>query len=158
MTTRAIAASSALLLLCSCSVFERRTVLEVPVQFEPGFSFTRRFTVDVPHRYEVILAFNKHTEIKATGPEPDEFGAEFVIRSGGEIVIEGTNESDFRRPALLRRDYTARYLAVFAAQPGREYELFFRMTRAAPTLLGTKPVVRISKKTYPPDQDHGAGI
>ena len=46
---------------------------------------TRRFTVDVPNRYELIVAFHKGTEIDIrTGPQPDAFGAEFVIRSGGE--------------------------------------------------------------------------
>ena len=149
----------AILLLCGCGLFHRRTVVEESVRLEPGFSLTRRFTVDVPHRYELIVAFHKDTPIDIrTGPKPDDFGAEFVIRSGDEVVAEGTNDSDPRRPALHRRDYTARYLAVFPARPGREYELSFRITRGAPALAEAKPVVMISKKTYPPHEDHGAGI
>jgi hypothetical protein len=154
-----VVSSIALLLLCGCELFHRRTVVEESIRLEPGFSLTRRFTVDVPHRYELIVAFHRGTEIDIrTGPKPDEFGAEFVIRSGSEVVVEGTNDSNERRPALHRRDYTARYLAVFPARPGHEYELSFRITRGAPALAGTKPVVMISKKMYPPHEDHGAGI
>jgi hypothetical protein len=113
---------------------------------------TQQFTTHRAKRYELVVAFHKQTDIKPTGPEPDEFAVEFRISSEGTTVVEGTNDSNLRRPALLRRDYTARYLAVFFAQPRQTFQLSFHVVRAAPGLSSTKPVVMISEKTYPPGE------
>jgi len=138
-------------LLASCSTPD--TPLQIPIQFEHGFSVTHEFTTHRAKRYELIVAFQKETPIKPTGPDPDEFTVEFRLSSGGATVIEGTNDSNPRRPALLRRDYTARYLAVFPGQPGQTFQLFFHVVHAAPALVSTKPIVMISQKTYPPGEE-----
>ena len=112
-------------LLAGCSRFAPDTPLDIPIRFEDGFSLTHDFTTHRAKRYELIVAFHKTTTIKPTGPEPDEFTTDFRISSGGATVVEGTNDSDPRRPAFLSRDYTARQLAVFPGQPGQRFQLSF---------------------------------
>jgi hypothetical protein len=139
-------------LLTGCSRIWPDTPLNIPIRFEHGFSVTHQFTTHRAKKYELVVAFHKDTPIKLTGPEPDEFAAQFRITSDGATVVEGTNDSNPRRPALLRRDYTARQLAVFPGQPERTFQLSFRVERAEPSLSSTKPVVMISEKTYPPGE------
>lgn len=144
-----------LLVLAGCSFLARDTVLKVPIRFEEGYSLSRSFTVDDPHQYDLIIAFRKDTPIDVRrGPPPDDFAVQFVVRSGGDTVAEGTNESDDPKPSLHSKNYTARYLSTFQAVPGRRYELTFRVTRALPSLAATKPVVMIARKTYPPHESH----
>ena len=139
-------------MLSSCSQLWPDTPLDIPIRFEDGFSVTHEFTTRRAKRYELIVAFHKHTWIKTTGQEPDEFAVEFRITSNGATIVEGTNDSNARRPASLSANYTARYLAVFPAQPQQTFQLSFRVVHAAAGLSSTKPVVMISEKTYPPGE------
>ena len=137
-------------LIASCSRFAPDTPLEIPLRFEDAFRLRMISPRIAPSG--TIVAFHKTTPIKPTGPEPDEFTMDFRVSSGGATVVEGTNDSNPRRPTFLSRDYSARQLAVFAGQPGQTFQLSFRVVHAAPDLSSTKPVVMISQKTYPPGE------
>ena len=124
--------------------------LEIPIRFEDGSSLTHQFTTHREKRYELIVAFHKQASIEPAGRPPDEFSVEFRIIADGVVVAEGNNDSNDRHPAFLSRDCTARPLAVFPGQPGKLFQLWFRVVRAAPSLSSTKPVVMVTEKTYPP--------
>jgi hypothetical protein len=140
-----IAASS---LLCGCS---GQTALVAPIRFEQGFSLTQHFRVAKASQYDLAVEFHKDTHVDIrTYPPPDEFTVEFAVRDGETVISAGTNESNERHPALLAKDFTARYLATFDARPDKTYNLSFRVVRALPALANTRPQVTIREKTYPP--------
>jgi hypothetical protein len=141
----------------TCGLFHRPTVLEDPVRFEKGFSFSQSFTVDVPANYDLALRLNKHWKIDAKHPfANDDFVAQFEIRSEGQIVVQGANSAVERTyghtPALLQRDYTTYILSTFTAQPAKKYQLYFRITEAAPYLASIETVVMVICDPSPPKQ------
>lgn len=136
---------------CAQSFFGRSTVLESPIRFKDGFSFTNDFTVGKATKYDLALRFRKHTELRP-GPPPDDFTVEFKITDGTSIIAQGNNDTFYQRyeswhprhPALLQRDYTTRFLCTFDAEPRKLYHLFLLVVRATPALASTSPVVIVT--------------
>jgi len=141
------------ILFPACYQLTGDTALKTPIRFDDSFSLPHQFTVRHAKRYWLAVSFNKHTEIRPTGPEPDDFRVEFTITCDGATIVTGTNDSpDGRRPAILSRNYTTRILATFAAEPRKPYELWLHVLHAAPSLRSTSPIVLVFEKTYPPGE------
>jgi hypothetical protein len=123
-------------------LFYPRTVLEVPIRFERGFSLTRHFSVGPAAKYWVGIKYNKVFQMTVTNPTPPaEFTAEFDILSGGSVVARGGTDSfrDWDRPWLITRDYVICFLAAFDADAGKSYDLSLRVTKALPSIIAAGP-------------------
>jgi hypothetical protein len=122
-------------------LFYRATVLELPIQFEPGFSLTHEFSVDIERTYWVAIRYNEIFRSTVEIPSPlDEFAAEFEVRSKNKVVAKGSTTSlpDGRwggpAPWATARDHVTRYLGSFEAQPRTAYSLSLQITNAQPRL------------------------
>jgi hypothetical protein len=111
------------------------------------FPCSESFTVDVPSKYDLILRLHKTpAKLDATHPVPnDHFIAQFDILAEGQITVHGTNSAVERRTgvSILQRDYTTYVLARFTAEPGKKYQLRFRINDAAPYLASTEPTLMV---------------
>lgn len=75
-------------------LFYRRTVLEAPIRFEEGFSFTRQFTIDTSTLYWVAIRYDEIFRNTVEMPVPrDEFTAEFEITSQDRVIAKGGTAS-----------------------------------------------------------------
>jgi hypothetical protein len=123
-------------------LFYRRTVLEVPIRFEGGFSLVRRFSVGPATKYWVAVKYNKAFQMTVTNPTPPaEFTAKFDILSRGDTVARGGTDSfpEWQRPWLISRDDVICFLAPFDADAGKSYDLSLRVTNALPSIISTEP-------------------
>ncbi|HYJ06087.1 MAG TPA: hypothetical protein VEX43_13200 [Chthoniobacterales bacterium] len=122
----------------------QRNLLEEPVLFGEKFEVRRDFKVDLATTYLIGLKLEKALPFSLENPTPpDGFLAEFRINSGDRIVVEGHNNSDPRRPAIMTAESTTRLLGTFFAQPERVYTLTFRMKDFAQDLAGIKGQILI---------------
>ena len=75
---------------------------------------------------------------------PDEFSAEFSIKCGDTVVLEGRNSSEPGQGTAWRKGHTIRFVGYFEAEPGKLYTLLFRIVRVSPSFASTNGIVTIS--------------
>lgn len=123
-------------------LFYRRTVLETPICFDPGFSLTREFTVDIPVKYWVAIQYDDIFRSTVEVPVPrDEFTAEFEVTSQNKLIAKGSTATypDWSGPWASNRDHVTRYLNSFDAERGKIYQVSLRITSAQPRLVPKNP-------------------
>jgi len=120
-------------------------VVEMPINFEEGFSFTNSFTVNFEGYYLVQVVCPRTTPVRFHGEDvfsalKNQLPVHVTIICGGKVVAEG--DSPIRDGSFSNKEDTRR-LAMFEGEPSKNYELSFRTEGAVPALDATKPTLRI---------------
>jgi hypothetical protein len=117
----------------------RRYAVDELVPFGEKIEMRRDFKVDRATTYMVGLKLEKALpfSLEKRTP-PDGFSAHFRIDSGDQMLLEGNNNSNPRRPAIMTPKSTTRLFSTFFAQPARNYSLTFHLNDVAPDLAGIK--------------------
>jgi hypothetical protein len=122
-----------------------RPVFESPIHFDEAFSFTDKFTLPFSGVYwvEVVCArtnLSRSDFERVSSILPGQLPVRFTITSGANVVVAGDSPNRF---TSFSAKEVAQHLATFRGDGGRDYELSFHSDRAIPSLVGTKPTLRI---------------
>src|ERR1017187_1469003 len=115
--------------------------LEMPIRFDEGFSFTSSFTVAIATNYEIEAAFQRISSGRIVEEASRELPIKFTITCNGANVAHGDSPEFLGGSGSEMED--TRTLAYFKAEPGKNYDLSFRVVSALPAVAATKPVVRV---------------
>jgi hypothetical protein len=124
----------------------RKPVLEMPIRFEEGFSFTSSFSVRYANYYwvEVVCprANSSRSQLdKVFGDLSRELPIKFTITCNGVTVAEGDSRVEKTRVGSAAED--TRMITNFKGESGQRYDVYFRTIGALPALDATKPTLRI---------------
>jgi hypothetical protein len=129
-----------------------KSVLEKPIRFEEGFSFTSTFTVAYANDYywiEVVCPRTNSSrslfeELRSTLSR--QLPIKFTITCDGKTVAEG--DSPGIKSITGSAAEETRIMAYFKGETGKSYILSFRTAGVIPALDATNPRVRIRCPVY----------
>jgi hypothetical protein len=130
----------------------QRNIFAEPVLFGEKVEMRRDFKVDRAATYLIGLELEKALPFSLENPTPpDGFLAHFRIDSGDQMLLDGDNNSNPRRPKIMTAKSTTRLLGTFVAQPEKNYSLTFHLNDVAQDLAGIKGRILILTDFADPD-------
>lgn len=122
----------------------QQNVLTEAILFGKDVEMRRDFKVDLATTYLIGLDVDRALPFSLENPTPpDGFSTHFRVESGAQILLEGDNNSNPRRPKITTANTTTRLLGSFFAEPEQTYRLTFRLSDVAQNLAGIKGRVLI---------------